>query len=473
MRPPRSCIPRRTPVGPGAAAAEGEGGPSGEGLPSVLASYQVTPYAAWRFEESTCRAGLLEHFHAASLDGFGCEGKPLAIRAAGGLLQYLQETQKEGLPQLAGLRTYSVGEFMTLDEATRRNLELTETIRGGSAAGSLLSVLDATLTPMGGRLLRRWLGQPLLSVPALERRLDGVASWQGEVVRRTELRELLRGLGDLERWTNRCVQGIALPRDLIGIREALGRVERISGLLAATGGEAPLDACPDIGRVLWQAIGDDPPATLASLGIIRPGYSAELDGIHLATRDAKSWIANLESVERARTGIKSLKVGYNRVFGYYIEVTQANSTLVPSDYIRKQTLVNAERYITPELKEYESLVLNAEERVLELEGQLYRQVLAQIGAGAVQLLRTAGSLPSWTSSPVLPRWRTRTGTSGPSSPRMAASTSGAAAIPSWSVCWPAARPLRPTTPTSRPSRRSSSLPGRTWPASRRGSARSL
>ncbi len=370
--------------------SDGQGSPPGDAIPAFLDAYHVTPYAAWRFEESTGRAALLEHFRAATLDGFGCEGKPLAVRAAGALLQYLQETQKEGLPQLAGLRTYTLGEFMTLDEATRRNLELTETIRGGSAQGSLLGVLDATLTPMGGRLLRRWLGQPLLDAAALERRLDGVESWHADAIRRAELRELLRGLGDLERWTNRCVQGIALPRDLVGIREALGRVERVGGLLDAE--TDPLDACPTLARLLSEAIGDDPPATLSTSGVIRPGFSAELDGIHLATRDAKSWIANLESVERARTGIRSLKVGYNRVFGYYIEVTQANSALVPADYIRKQTLVNAERYITPDLKEYEALVLNAEERVLELEGQLYRDVLAQVAAGASQLLHTAGRL---------------------------------------------------------------------------------
>ncbi len=239
---------------------------------------------------------------------------------------------------------------------------------------------------MGARLLRRWLGQPLLSLGALEKRLDRVEEWRGDAVRRAELRELLRGLGDLERWTNRCVQDIALPRDLTGIREALGRIERISALVASGDGSQPLDACPDLARLLWQAISDDPPATLELAGVIRPGFSAQLDGIHLANRDAKTWIANLESVERARTGIRSLKVGYNRVFGYYIEVTQSNASLVPADYIRKQTLVNAERYITPELKEYEALVLNAEEHVLELEGQLYKQVLSQVAAAAAQLL---------------------------------------------------------------------------------------
>ena len=384
-----------------------------EAIPSWLQPYHVTPYIAWRFEETTARQVLLDHFGAASLAGFGCEDKPLAVRAAGGLLQYLQEAQKDGLAQITGLRTYSTAEFMTLDEATRRNLEITESIRGGTVQGSLLGVLDATLTPMGGRELRRRLSQPLLDVTALDRRLDALTAWHDDAPARAELRQILRGLGDLERWTNRCVQGIALPHDLVGIREALARAERISKLETGnwkleTGNWKPevessaspqqsaasfqIPATSDIASLLATAITDEPPATLANSGIIRPGFSAELDGIHLATRDAKSWIANLESVERARTGVKSLKVGYNKVFGYYIEVTTANAALVPDDYIRKQTLVNAERYITPELKEYESLVLNAEERILELEGQLFRQLLAQIAAAAPRLLATAAAI---------------------------------------------------------------------------------
>ncbi len=375
-----------------------------DALPVQIAqAYHITPYVAWRFEETTARQALLDHFRAASLAGFGCDDSSLAVRAAGALLQYLQETQKDSLPQLAGLRTYSTSEFMTLDEATRRNLELTESLRGGSTQGSLLGVLDATLTPMGGRLLRKRLSQPLLDVAAIDARLDAVAAWQQDGILRAGLRQVLRGLGDLERWTNRCAQGIALPRDLLGIREALARVDQ----LQATGSKLKversinadpppstlnLQSCPDIATLLAQAITDDPPATLATTGIIRPGFSAELDGIHLATRDAKMWIANLESVERTRTGIKSLKVGYNKVFGYYIEVTTANAGLVPADYIRKQTLVNAERYITPDLKEYESLVLNAEERILELEGQIFRGVLAQIAAAAPRLLAIAAAV---------------------------------------------------------------------------------
>ena len=377
-------------------------------LSHYLAHITSPPTRPWRFEETTARQALLTHFAAASLDGFGCADKPAAIRAAGALLQYLQETQRDNIGQIVSLRTYSTAEFMTLDEATRRNLELTESIRGGTVQGSLLGVLDATLTPMGGRLLRRWLGQPLLNVDALNRRLDGVAAWHDDAPLRAELRQLLRGFGDLERWTNRAVQGSALPRELVGMREALGRAARIQGIRDQGSGvgvrrqaaasrhrrsrRSPSIPAPTLPRCCSTAIADDPPATLATSGVIRPGFSAELDGIHLATRDARTWIANLEAVERARTGVKSLKVGYNKVFGYYIEITQANAALVPADYIRKQTLVNAERYITPELKEYESLVLNAEERILELEGQLYRQLLGQIAAAAPRLLATANAI---------------------------------------------------------------------------------
>ena len=288
--------------------------PGVDTLPTFLSIFHVTPYIAWRFEETTARQALLDHFSVASLVGFGCEDKPLAVRAAGGLLQYLQEAQKDGLAQITGLRTYSTAEFMTLDEATRRNLELTESIRGGTVQGSLLGVLDATLTPMGGRELRRRLSQPLLDVTELNRRLDALAAWHDDAPARTELRQILRGLGDLERWTNRCVQGIALPRDLVGIREALARAERIrdqgSGIRDQGGNTATrgrgdaetqriaetqyairntqyairFDPCSDIASLLAAAITDEPPATLANSGIIRPGFSAELDGIHLATR---------------------------------------------------------------------------------------------------------------------------------------------------------------------------------------------
>jgi DNA mismatch repair protein MutS len=372
----------------------------------LLQDFRVTAYPAWHFAEETAKRVLLDHLGAASLDGFGLSGKPLATRAAGGLLQYLQDTQKESIGQLTGLKCYDTSGYMTLDAATRRNLELVEGMRSGTTKGSLLGVLDATLTPMGGRLLRRRLNQPLMDVLTLERRLDAVGSWLNLAALRSELRQTLRGLGDLQRWTNRASQGISQPRELLGIVSALARVEQVARVIAEMRGAgfagaqlasedvelSSLDPCADVAALIKDAISEEAPGSLGTTGVIRPGFSAELDGIHLATREAKTWIANLENSERARTGIRSLKVGYNRVFGYYLEVTQANSSLIPEDYIRKQTLVNAERYITPQLKEYEALVLNAEERIVELEAKLYRQVLSQIAATAPRLLALADVL---------------------------------------------------------------------------------
>lgn len=368
-----------------------------------LAPGALTRLPPWRFELETARRALLDHFHVQTLAGFGCDSKPLAISAAGALLQYLREMQPSALAQLTSLYTYSLTEFMVLDEATRRNLELTESIRGSDNRHTLLAVLDDTRTPMGARLLRRRLGQPLLDLAQLDARLGAVAALQQHGLARAELLALLKGFGDLERWVNRVVQRIALPRDLLGIRQALAKVNevrRITGqlrpgadaaaLLATL--DARLDPCADVAALLGQALVEEPPATLQHVGIIRPGFSTEIDAVVSASKDAKTWVANLEGTERARTGIKSLKVGYNKVFGYYLEVSTANAHLVPADYIRKQTLVNAERYITPKLKEMESVILHADERQLELEQQVYRAVLDQVAAQAGRLLTLAQAL---------------------------------------------------------------------------------
>ena len=368
-----------------------------------LAPGASTRLPPWRFELETARRALLDHFHVQTLAGFGCDSKPLAISAAGALLQYLREMQPSALAQLTSLYTYSLTEFMVLDEATRRNLELTESIRGSDNRHTLLAVLDDTRTPMGARLLRRRLGQPLLDLAQLDARLGAVAALQQQGLARAELLALLKGFGDLERWVNRVVQRIALPRDLLGIRQALTKVNearRITGqlrpgadaaaLLATL--DARLDPCADVAALLGQALVEEPPATLQHVGIIRPGFSTEIDAVVSASKDAKTWVANLEGTERARTGIKSLKVGYNKVFGYYLEVSTANAHLVPADYIRKQTLVNAERYITPKLKEMESIILHADERQLELEQQVYRAVLDQVAAQAGRLLTLAQAL---------------------------------------------------------------------------------
>jgi DNA mismatch repair protein MutS len=362
-------------------------------------SNHLSPYEDWRFEWGNARQALLDHFEVASLAGFGCEGLPLAVRAAGAIIQYLRETQKPALGQLRGLSTYSTTAFMNLDTATRRNLELLQTIRTGSVKGSLLGVLDATVTAMGGRLLRQWLNQPLLDPHELERRLDAVDAFYHDTPTRTEVRALLKELADLERLTNRVVQRIAGPRDLLGIRKSLEAVPRLREVLEGMGDRNPLshlpyplDPCSEVVALIEQAIADDAPATLASGGVIRTGFSAELDNVVTASRDAKRWVADLETTERKRTGIKSLKVGYNKVFGYYIEVTKANLDAVPEEYIRKQTLVNSERFITPELKEYESLILNAQERILDLESTIFRQVCEQVGAFAEHLLGAARAL---------------------------------------------------------------------------------
>ena len=367
-------------------------------VPGVL-----SPYDAWRFDEETARDLLREHFGVESLAGFGVEGLPLAVRAAGALLAYIQATQPDALKQMQSLHTYSLGQFMVLDEATRRALELVETMRDGTVRGSLLWVLDKTRTPMGGRLLRKWVLQPLVDVAAINRRLDMVEPWVADGIRRAEARDLLRGLGDLERWTNRILQGAAQPRDLVGLREALGRLPALRDLLAEVVMGLPeghpladvlrrLDACEDVHELLVRAIAEDPPATTGHPGLIAAGFSEELDATRRAAVEGKEWIANLERRERERTGIKNLKVGYNKVFGYYIEVTKPNLHLVPKDYVRKQTLVNAERFITPELKEYESLVLNAQERIVELETRLFREVVGRVAREGHRLLETARAL---------------------------------------------------------------------------------
>ncbi|HUT20199.1 MAG TPA: DNA mismatch repair protein MutS [Anaerolineae bacterium] len=366
----------------------------------VEVQIQVTPYGAWHFELETARRVLHEQFEVASLEGFGCEGKPLAIRAAGAVIYYLQETQRAALDQLDTLTTYSSSEYMTLDPATRRNLELTQTIREGRARGSLLGVLDATATATGGRLLRQWINQPLLDLSRLHARLDMVEAFQQDTALRARIRSLLKGVSDLERLVGRVVQRIAGPRDVVGIRTTLEAVPALRGALAPQGEALPaltdlvaeLAPCSGTAELIADAIVDDAPATIASGGAIRTGFSEEMDELARSVQEAKEWIASLEREARQETGIKSLKVGFNKVFGYYIEVTKANLDAVPDTYIRKQTLVNAERYITPELKEYEALVLNAEDRMQEIETRLFREVCERVAAAAPGLLRTARAL---------------------------------------------------------------------------------
>ncbi len=365
-------------------------------LPEALPGH-ITRWTPWRFETSRCQEALMSHFQVKSLDGFGLRGMPHAVSAAGAILQYLQETQPAALKLFTGVSTYSLSEFMVLDAPTRRNLELTETIRLGQEEGSLLSILDHTVTPMGKRLIRQWVSKPLLNLSRINNRLDAVECLLKDGMLRAELRAALKPLADLERLANRIISGSAQPRDLVAVRSTLLGLPHIWQVLesvgpALEGVQRNLHLCQAELELLETAIAEEPPATLANTGIIRSGFSSELDNVIEASRNAREWIANLEAVERERTGIKSLKVGYNKVFGYYIEITRSNSDLAPQEYIRKQTLVNAERYITPEMKEYETLVLNAEDRIRDIEGRLFRELCERLAGASRQMLSSARAL---------------------------------------------------------------------------------
>ncbi len=352
-----------------------------------------TPYPSWKFEPGKCEETLLTHFNASTLEGFGIKGNSLSIRSAGAILQYLKETQPNALTLLTSLRSYSINEFMTLDASTRRNLELDETLRG-ERKGSLLGTLDHTVTPMGRRMMHQWVSQPLLSVSKIQRRQDGVQHFFDNGMKRAEIRNVLKPLADLERLVNRVMAGQSQPRDLVAMRDTLGHLPAIKEVMGEQSSviSNQWSVCEEELLLLQTAIDDDPPSTLQNTGIIRSGYSQELDSVIDASKHARDWIANLEAVEREKTGLKTLKVGYNKVFGYYIEISRGAADKAPEHYIRKQTLVNAERFITPEMKEYETLVLNAEERIREIELRLFKEICAELSKSAFKLLDTARAL---------------------------------------------------------------------------------
>ncbi len=350
------------------------------------------------FDLETAAQTLIDHFGVASLEGYGCAHLPLAIRAAGAVIHYLQENQKAALGQLDHLTTYSAQSFMIIDAQTRRNLELFSSARWGATSGSLLSAIDLTKTAMGGRLLKKWLGQPLLDIKHLSNRQEALAWFYENTLVRHKVSSLLGDIADLERLVNRVGGGIATPRDLVALRLSLEKLSEVKTEVAGVAGAVPilsgyeLKPCPDVVNLIEQAIVDEPGATLERGGVIRAGYSDELDGIRQAAAEAKKYLANLERKERENTGIKTLKVGYNRVFGYYIEVSNTNLSLVPESYIRKQTLTNGERFFTPELKEYESVILNAQDRIVELETAIFRQVCQQVAGSSERILTSARAL---------------------------------------------------------------------------------
>ena len=350
-----------------------------------------TSYPAWKFEPGKCEETLLTHFNASTLEGFGIKSNSLSIRSAGAILQYLKETQPNALTLLTSLRFYSINEFMTLDASTRRNLELDETLRG-ERKGSLLGTLDHAVTPMGKRMMHQWISQPLLNVDKIKRRQDGVQHFFDNGMKRAEIRNVLKPLADLERLVNRVMAGQAQPRDLVAMRDTLTQLPEIVEVAGNDNSLPKLEAANEELSLLQSSIDDEPPSTLQNTGIIRAGYSQELDSVIEASKHARDWIANLEAVEREKTGLKTLKVGYNKVFGYYIEISRGAADKAPEHYIRKQTLVNAERFITPEMKEYETLVLNAEERIREIELRLFKEICVELSKSAFKLLNVARAL---------------------------------------------------------------------------------
>ncbi len=351
----------------------------------------LTPQEDWVWTYEFAYETLLRHFQTHSLKGFGVEDLSLGLIAAGAVLYYLGETQKGRLPHIKRIQRYAREDYMMLDAQTQRNLELVASIQSGRREGTLIQVLDHTLTPMGGRLLRKWLLRPLRDVQRINRRLDAVEELFRRRRWREALREELQQMGDLERLTARVCTGRATPRDLHHLRLTLRQLPPVKTLLE----EASCDTLVKLGRSLRlctaalerleAVLVEDPPATVGEGGVIRPGVSEELDELRALAQSGKAWIERMREEEIKRTGIPSLKIGYNKVFGYYIEVTHAHRDKVPEDYIRKQTLVNAERYITPALKEYEERILTAQERIQQLETKLFNELRLQIAEEAEAL----------------------------------------------------------------------------------------
>ncbi len=345
----------------------------------------------WVFNADYAYELLINHFKTQSLKGFGIEEMHTGIVAAGAIMNYLEETQKANIPHIKKIVPHDVSEYMMLDASTKRNLEITTSISGQSD-GTLFSIIDRTQTPMGGRMLKQWINRPLKRLEPIRARLNAVKELVSNELARQNTREELEPVGDLERLIVKIATGRANPREMNQLKAMLAQIpnlkSQISNLASATikNLNDHLDPLSDIVSTIGQAIADDPPMTLVDGGVIRKGYNAELDEIRLLAFGAKDWVAKHQQSERERTGISSLKIGYNNVFGYYIEITHTHKDKVPVNYIRKQTLTNAERFVTPELKEYEEKILHAEEKILTLETRLFnelRQMIAEY-IGAIQ-----------------------------------------------------------------------------------------
>ena len=350
---------------------------------------------AWYFDDALCRETLQEHFKVASLEGIGLSDYECGMIASGALLKYLEETQKNSLSHMSRLTRYATGNYMVLDSATRRNLELVETLREKQKRGSLLWVLDKTKTAMGARTLRKYVEQPLIDKESIVKRLDAVAELKDNAICREEIREYLNPVYDLERLVGKITYQSANPRDLIAFQSSLSMLPSVKCILKDMESDLlkeiyeELDPLEELCDLVGRAIQEEPPLAMKEGGIIKDGYNEEVDRLRKAKSEGKNWLADLETKEREKTGIKNLRIRYNKVFGYYLEVTNSFKDLVPDYYTRKQTLANAERYIILELKELEDTILGAEDKLCALEYELYCEVRNTIAAELTRIQRTA------------------------------------------------------------------------------------
>ncbi|HHY91620.1 MAG TPA: DNA mismatch repair protein MutS, partial [Clostridiales bacterium] len=358
----------------------------------------ISNFGDWAFQLEHAEKKIKDHFKVLTLEGLGISDKPYAICATGALLEYLHQTQKQSLSHINQVNYYTSDQYVLLDKSTRRNLELTETIRDKSKKGSLFWVLDKTSTAMGARTLRKWIEAPLRDIREIQYRLDAVEELKNNITAREALKELLKKVYDLERLAGRISYGNANPRDLIALKISLKVLPKIKEIVDSLEQFLfqklfqDMDLLEEVVDLIEASIVEDPPVSIKEGQIIKNSYNQELDSLREAITGGKKWIADLENHEKKATGIKSLKVGFNKQFGYYIEVTNSNLGLVPKHYIRKQTLVNSERYITPELKEVESKVLGAEDKIVELEYKLFIEVRDRVKEFIEPIQRAASSI---------------------------------------------------------------------------------
>lgn len=363
-------------------------------------TFLLTAYEDWHFEHQAAHDYLVAHFKTHSLDGFGLKGMVTAINAAGGLLHYLKEALCHSIHHILEIQTYSTAQYVSLDRTTQRNLELTESLQDGSRKNTLLVVLDKTETPMGARLMRNWIKQPLLSIPEIQERQQAIEAFLMNQSRLDGGISLLHEVRDLERLIMKITTGYATPRDIAALRYSLEPLAQLKACLAPIGAQSAfianelnkIDPLPEVTQLIARALVDEPPLRLTDGHIFRDGYCKEIDELREINRDSKSWIARYQNKLKEETGIKTLKVGFTKMFGYYIEVSKGQSEKMPDTFQRRQTLVNAERYITPELKDYETKVLTSEERIISIETELFNDLRQQISQYTHKILRMAQAL---------------------------------------------------------------------------------